>query len=176
MKNALYIFLALFLFSCDAGDFFNIPTEVGNGSYDYDSSSVYYDDRGDQSERGTNSGTFDILDLGSESTLTIYPRLGWAYQLTIDNKQDHTLTDGSMVTSFRIQRSSQYISNSFSSGDDEFRVDGTTNISLVDSDGSAIGTFDGLIRDNGEISLEFESVNIRSGEYVITTLDGYPEN
>lgn len=173
MKNIQYIFLALSLFSCDANEFFNIPSEQGNGSYDYDSSSVYYDDRGDESERGINRGSFEIVTLGSESTLNIYPRLGWSYQITIDNMQDHTLADASVVTSFRIQRSSQYISNSYSSGDDEFRLDGTTNIMLEDSDGSTIGQFDGLIRPNGEMEFEYESVNIRSGEYVITTINGF---
>lgn len=173
MKYIYYITFTIFLASCDAGDFFNVPNENGDGNYDYDSSSVYFDDRGDQSERGTNTGSFDMSINGIEAYLSIYPRLGWSYDLVLINMTDHTLTGGSVVTSFSIQRNTQYINDATYSGDDEFRVDGTRTVELVDN-GSIIGTYDGLLYENGDIVFEFESININSGEYTITTINGYP--
>lgn len=173
MKYIHYLAISLLLFSCDAGDFFNVPNEGGDGNYDYDSSSIYFDDRGDQSARGTNTGSFDMTISGNEAYLSIYPRLGWSYDLTLINLTDHTLSNGNEVTSFSIQRHTQYINDSYTSGDDEFRVDGTRTVDLEDN-GSIIGTYDGLIYENGDIVFEFESININSGEYAITTINAYP--
>lgn len=173
MRHIQYLFLALFLVACDAGDFFSIPNELEDGNYDYDSTSIYFDDKGDQSERGTNTGSFDLAISGSTATLAVYPRLGWSYNLSIDNLTDHTLGDGSIVTSFSVLRTTQFINDTYSSSDNEFRVDGTRNVELVDG-GSTVGTYDGLILSNGEMDFEFESINIETGEYVITTITGYP--
>lgn len=173
MKYIYYLSFALLLSSCDAGDFFSVPNENGDGNYDYDSSSIYFDDRGDQSEHGNNTGSFDMNINGNEADLTIYPRLGWSYRITLINMTDHTLTDGSVVTSFSIQRNTQYIDDTYTSGNDEFRVDGTRTMELEDA-GAVIGTYDGLLYENGDIVFEFESINIKSGEYAITTINGYP--
>ncbi|SMD34855.1 hypothetical protein SAMN04488029_2209 [Reichenbachiella faecimaris] len=171
MKYIQYLALSLFLSSCDSGDFFSVPNEGGDGNYNYDSSSIYFDDRGDQSERGRNTGSFDMSLAGSEAYLSIYPRLGWSYDLVLINLTEHTLSNGSVVTSFSIQRNTQYINGAYSD-DDEFRVDGTRTIDLEDN-GSTIGTYDGLIYENGEIVFEFESINISSGAYTITTINAY---
>ncbi|WP_422360916.1 hypothetical protein [Reichenbachiella sp.] len=173
MKYTLHILSVLLLFSCETSDFTSIPQEYSESAYDYNSSSDYFDDRGRLSSQGTNRGSLDLFLSEDQMSMTIYPRLGWSYELTFDNLTEHTLSDGTTATSFRVERSSQYISNSISDDDNEFRVRGTTNMTLEDDD-SSLGTFDGLIYPDGMIQFEFESVNLISGEYVITTISGLP--
>lgn len=173
MKHLHYIFLSVFLFSCELDEVVSVPDDYVDSSYDYTSTSIYFDDRGEISQQGTNWGSFDMVSSENVATLVIYPRTGWSYELTIDNLTDHVLSDGSTVTSFRIHRSTQYVKNATSNDYNEFRVDGTTNIPL-DADNSTLGKYDGLILDNGEYNFEFESINVQTGEYVITTINGVP--
>lgn len=176
MKNLIYIILTLSLASCLDSEFQSVTEPISDGVFNYQSTSIYYDDRGAQSHQSFNTGTFDRYIEDTQSRLVIYPRIGWSYELVIDNIFDHTLSDGSTVTSFRIQRSTQLISSAYGSDDGHFRVDGTAGIGLQDSDGTFIGDYDGLIYDDGEITFEFESININTGEYVTTKIEGFPEN
>ncbi|MEP3390230.1 MAG: hypothetical protein ABJO02_18695 [Reichenbachiella sp.] len=173
MKHTFYIIFLFLIFSCESSDFISIPQDYSQSSYDYNSSSDYFDDRDRLSHQSTNRGSLDLFLSEDQMSMTIYPRLGWSYELTFDNLVEHTLSDGTSATSFRIVRSGQYLSNAISDDDNEFRVNGTTNITLADGN-SSLGTFDGLIYADGTIQFEFESVNLKSGEYVITTIRGFP--
>lgn len=173
MKNTLYLLSAILLIACEASEITSIPQDYSESSYDYNSSSEYFNDRGTLSNQGTNRGSLDMFLSEDYINVTIYPRLGWSYKLTFDNLEKHTLSDGTIATSFRVVRSGQYLSSSISNEDNEFRVNGTTNILLEDGN-SNIGTFDGVIFSDGLIQFEFESVNLKSGEYVITTISGLP--
>lgn len=175
MKNLQYIFLSLGLFACLDDEFQNNPDPQSDGSYDYTSSSIYFNDRGNQAYQSTNTGTFDLYYGETDTTVYIHPRMGWSYEFNLYNFQPHTLTDGTVVTSFRVQRSSQLINSAYGSDDGNFRIDGTSGMVLENSDGTLIGNYDGLIYDDGELSFEFESVNITTAEYVVTRIEGFPE-
>lgn len=173
MKYTLHILALISLFACETSDFTSIPQDYSQSSYDYNSLSDYFDDRDRLSHQGTNRGSLDLFSSEGQISMTIYPRLGWSYELTFDNLVEHTLSDGTTATSFRVVRSGQYLSNAISDDDNEFRVSGTTNVKLEDGN-STLGVYDGLIHPDGMIQFEFESVNLKSGEYVITTISGFP--
>lgn len=165
--NKLLLFAALCLGSCVEADIFDIPVNELSGQFDYKSTSDYYDDQGDYYETNQNLGVI-ALSISSEK-IAVTPSLSWEYQLDITDIETHTLSDGQVVYSFRINSQSSYVNN------DKYIVEGTGTQSL--NDGSTlIGTYDGLYFEDENIYFEMESYNTLSFEKVITEVSGSLSN
>lgn len=171
MKYINYIIVLIALTGCANEDRFVIPKGNGLGSYDYVSSSVYFDEAGDETRTGTNYG---VADYFYSTELTVTPLLGWEYELALSNLQVYTLSTGQQVTTFSIALQEESIYSDYETN--SFRIKGTKAIEFRDPNGVYYGDFDGLIDADGVIKCEFESVNIETYQKVRTTIEATPSN
>ncbi|MGL1886578.1 MAG: hypothetical protein OCD76_08700 [Reichenbachiella sp.] len=163
MKYLIILISPLLFISCYDGDYFEIPINEEQGEYQYVSQSDYFDIKGDNYQSSVNQGI--ILYNPNQQAIQMTPLLGWEYYLQLSDVTEHTLTDGSVVFSFRIRLQNKVVS------DNTFNVFGTNDIELVDG-GTLIGSYDGLIFDEGSVEFGIESINISSTERAVTYIQG----
>ena len=163
IRTLIITTIAIVFFSCTDDQTFDIPTSSPNGDYTYSSVSQFYNAQNSLENTSINSGALVLSITAGTGTISSTPILGWSYDFRISNITDHTLRDGSTVQSFRISVQSATANSK------EFNIQGTGNMELEDSDGTTIGTYDGIIVGD-ELKYEFESFDIETFEKTVSTI------
>jgi hypothetical protein len=167
MKKFIYITLSLVLsvFSCvSEEDGFDYPKYEGVGDYVYTSHSTYTGPSFNNKEV-VSQGYLKSTLYNTEYEFLILPNVGWSYTIYGENVVEEILSGGETVFVFRINASIQYVNS------EQFRIVGTANVRLLDSDGTFIKYVDGYIKGDG-IVYEYLSVKVNGSEQTITRTEG----
>ncbi len=163
MKKLLVVVFLFGAFACDDGDIFDVPVNDVDGDYSYNSSSDYFDQKGELYKNSINRGVLDVQIASTVGRISIIPYLGWTFGIDISNIQTHALANGSTAYTFRIRQQQIDMQSR------TFNIFGTGNKELLDSNGSSLGMYDGILYDDGVAEFEYQSIDIGSIEYVITS-------
>lgn len=153
-----YIFffsiVALGLVSCTDEDLGWDPpsNNVPTGNYLYQSSTMYYERNGkaDPETPVPGAGYLKLTLYLNSADVNVTPKLGWTYQIHLSNLTEHTLDDGSVITSFAINPQQVELDYYY------YDVMGTNNKDIRNSDGSLIGYYDGYFKSDSLV-YEFRS-------------------
>jgi hypothetical protein len=163
MKKFIYTILAasIVIFSCmDEEDIFDYPENDGLGDYIYESHSTYNSLSIENKEVESQGYLRSTLNTTTYEFL-VMPNVGWSYTIYGENVVEETLSDGEIVYVFMINAFRQTING------EEYRIVGTVNVALLDSDGSFLKYVDGYMKGD-KIVYEFMSMKVNGSEQTIT--------
>ena len=140
-----------------------VPLNIVDGNYTYSSKTEYFDAKGVSTNSKTNQGSI-FFSTVNFPVFNITPIRGWGYSVNGSKFENHVLSDGSVVQTFKI------ILQGILVNEKSFNVVGAEGIELIDPDGTVVGRYDGIIDANGNLEFDFLSFDLQTGEKVSTRI------